>query len=418
LKSTITLSLIGLTALGLSACGGSDNGSGKPAFETKSELGQALFHDVNLSANRTQACATCHNPEHGFVDSRHNVTSHSAEGAGSVSLGDDGTSLGDRNAPTAAYAQISPTFTEGTRTRFNSQQPDYEGFIGGQFHDGRSATLADQAEGPPLNAAEMGMASEAEVSTRIQENADYVAAFESLYGATVWDDATQTYKAMADAIAAFEQTETFAPFDSKYDRSLLDAEDPDYYEYNILSKANSGKVLFFSQQFTNCATCHQLKAQGRSGETFTGYEYHNIGVPKNLDAQTASGRGADFTDPGLLDNPAVTDESERGKYKVPTLRNVAITGPYMHNGVFAELDTVMRFYDHFITGSENTLNPETGVAWRDPKVPETVALTELKDGRKMTDANVEALVCFMLTLTDARYEHLISDEDWDNCEAP
>jgi cytochrome c peroxidase len=408
---------LALACLGLVACGGDSNSKGsEPALQTKASLGEALFHDVNLSANRTQACSTCHNPEHGFVDDRHNVTSHSAEGAGAVSLGDDGTSLGDRNAPTAAYASVSPAFEKGTQTRINSKQPDYDGFIGGQFHDGRSSTLSDQAEGPPLNAAEMGMVSEADVVARLQENQRYVQAFETLYGAAIWDDATQAYKAMADAIAEFEKTDVFAPFDSKYDRSLLPAGDPNKYMYDPLSKADSGRVFFFSQQFTNCATCHQLKPQSRSGETFTGYEYHNIGVPKNLQAQQANGRGPDFTDPGLLDNPAVTEESERGKYKVPTLRNVAITGPYMHNGVFAELDTVIRFYDHFLAGSTNTLNPETGVAWRDPKVPETVSVDELNDGPKLSEAKIEALVCFMLTLTDKRYEHLISQQEWDNCE--
>ena len=262
----------------------------------------------------------------------------------------------------------------------------------------------------------MGMASEAEVATRLQENPDYVSSFEALYGADIWDDATKAYKAMADAIAAFEQTETFAPFDSKYDRSLLPEDDPNYYRYGISSKAGFGRSIFFSQQFTNCATCHQLKLQGRSGETFSSYEYHNIGVPKNLDVQRANGRGVEFTDPGLLDNPAVTDEAERGKYKVPTLRNVAITGPYMHNGVFVELDTVMRFYDHFLAGSSNAINPETGVAWRDAKVPETVSLDELDDGPRLNEPKIEALVCFMLTLTDKRYEHLISDEEWDKCE--
>jgi len=95
---------------------------------------------------------------------------------------------------------------------------------------------------------------------------------------------------------------------------------------------------------------------------------------------------------------------------VPTLRNVAVTQPYMHNGVFRELATVIKFYDHFLTASWFEVNPETGTAWRDPEVPDTVALTELQDGEKMTEAEVEAMVCFLRTLTDARYEHLIEEQ--------
>ena len=102
---------------------------------------------------------------------------------------------------------------------------------------------------------------------------------------------------------------------------------------------------------------------------------------------------------------------------MPTLRNVAVTAPYMHNGVFNELATVVKFYDHWLTGSSNSLNPETGVAWADPEISDTVNLTELQDGSLLDDDDVEVLVCFMMTLTDARYESLIPDVEWENCEA-
>ena len=98
-----------------------------------------------------------------------------------------------------------------------------------------------------------------------------------------------------------------------------------------------------------------------------------------------------------------------GKFKVPTLRNIAVTAPYMHNGVFNELTTVIQFYDHFLVGSKHTINPETGAVWANAEQPSTIAKTELKDGRKLKPAQVEQLVCFLRTLTDKRYEHLIKD---------
>ncbi|MDO6681898.1 cytochrome c peroxidase [Oceanobacter sp. 5_MG-2023] len=401
-----------LLALLLSSCGSSSDSSSL-AFESKAALGESLFNDTNLSFNRTQSCASCHDADKAFTDSREDDNGLTA----AVSLGDDDVSLGDRNAPTVLYASLSPEFQEGTRSRFNSSQSDYSGWLGGQFHDGRSSTLADQAGGPPLNPIEMGMADRASVVERLLENEDYIAAFESLYGTDVFDDTDTAYEAMTDAIATFEATDVFAPFDSKYDRSQLSSNDEDYYDYGVLSKVASGKVLFFSQQFTNCATCHQLKSQGYSGETFTGYEYHNIGVPVNTAVRLANGSDDDFIDTGLqLNNSAVTADTEAGKFKVPTLRNVAITAPYMHNGVFNELATVVKFYDHWLTGSRYTINPETGVEWAEPEISETISLTELQDGSLFDDDDVEALVCFMMTLTDARYESLISDAEWENCE--
>jgi len=417
------LAVIGLAIL-LASCGGGSSSDDSPAFSSKEALGENLFSDVNLSFNRTQSCASCHDPDKAFTDSNTNTDGSTV----AVSTGDDGVSLGDRNAPSAAYALLSPEFQNGSRTRFNSSAADYEGWMGGQFHDGRASNLAEQAGGPPLNEIEMGMADRASVVDRLLENSDYIEAFERLYGSDVFDDTDTAYEAMTDAIAAFENTETFAPFDSKYDRSLLDSDDPDYYSYGVISKVASGKTLFFSQQFTNCATCHQLKAQGRSGETFTGYEFHNIGVPVNSAVRTANGLGSDYMDTGLQTNNETVgeDAEQQGKFKTPTLRNVAVTGPYMHNGVFNDLATVLKFYDHFKTGSSFTLNPETGVEWADPEVADTFAEDEMLQARvfRTTDSDgtgesdeIEAMVCFLMTLTDARYEHLISDEEWEYCEA-
>lgn len=388
----------------LAACnGGGSSSSDSLALADKAALGESLFFDVNLSHDRTQACATCHDPDHAFIDGRLNVEGKVA----AASTGDDGISIGDRNAPTAAYAAFGPDFHTGSKTRFNSQQSDYSGFLGGQFVDGRAANLAEQAGGPPLNPLEMNMPDEASVVERLQENADYVAAFKHFYGDEIFDDVDAAYAAMTESIAAFEKTDTFASFDSRYDR-FLNGEYPEY----ILTKAAVGKALFFSQTDTNCATCHQLHANGHKQETFTSYEYHNIGVPENTALRAINGKDESFVDFGLWENSAVTDEAEKGKFKVPTLRNVAVTAPYMHNGVFRELKTVVLFYDHF-NNPENTNNPETGEAWADPEVADTVNTTELEDGDIFTDEEVEAMVCFLRSLTDARYEQLIPVDDID-----
>ncbi len=373
-----------------------------PIFNSFEALGESLFFDTNLSQDRTQACSTCHNPDRAFIDDRLDDKGEIR----AVSLGDDGISLGDRNTPSASYAMITPAFHHGSHERFNTQQPDYTGFIGGLFLDGRAlGGLLDQAKGPPLNPIEMGMSDEAAMVQRLLENPGYEVSFKALFGDNIFDDTKTAYEAMAKSIAEFEKTGVFAPFDSKYDRSLTGD-----YIYDPASKAALGKSLFFSAQFTNCASCHQLHPNSNKKETFSSYEYHNIGVPINTWVRAINGRPADFIDTGLLDNPEVNDAAEEGKYKVPSLRNVAVTEPYMHNGVFRNLETVMKFYDHFLTNSEFTLNPETGAPWRDAEVPQTVAFSELEDGRRLKGTEIDALVCFLRTLTDARYEHLIKNK--------
>lgn len=378
------------------ACGGSE--AEPPAALTEVQLGELLFHDTNLSAERTQACATCHDPAHAFVDARLGADGRTA----ATSLGADGVSRGTRNTPTAAYAAFAPRFVVGTRQRHNKQNANrlYEGPLGGQFWDGRRGGLAEQAGDPPLNPIEMGMPSADAVAARILEDPTYRDTLEALYGADILEAPGRVFSAFTEAVAAYERTETFAPFDARYDRSLRG-------EVTLSFKERAGRALFFSQ-FTNCAICHQLHENGdptvRGAETFTGYEFHNIGVPANPDVQAAP-------DLGLFETTA--DAADRGKMKTPTLRNVAVTGPYMHNGVFEDLRTTIEFYLRFVDPDAHGTNPETGAAWRAPEVPETVARDLLEVGRDLTPFEIDNMVCFLRALTDARYEHLIPEDGLD-----
>lgn len=352
----------------------------------KESLGRSLFFDENLSLKRNQSCASCHNPEAGFVDNRDNGVESMA------SLGDDGQSLGDRIAPMAAYAQYSPDF------HFNKKTKQY---VGGQFWDGRAKDLATQAAGPPLNPGEMALPNKQVALERLKENPFYVNTFTALYGASVLQDSEAAYDAMTDSIAAFERSDFFAPFDSKYDRYLAG-------EYELTAQEELGMSLFFSNNNTNCATCHVLKGEDKKGETFSNYEFHNIGVPVNTALRQRNGVAKDKVDVGLLDNPEVTDPQHAGKFKVPSLRNVALTGPYMHNGVFKELSTVMAFYDQY-NNPQRSINPESGKAWQAPEVAATVNKKDLK-ARKLSDAKIAALVAFLHTLTDKRYEKLLQQQ--------
>ena len=234
----------------------------KPKEAIKQEkiiLGQMLFFDPILSKNKTQSCATCHSINRAFSDDRDNAFKKA------VSQGDDGISFGGRNAPTAGYAMFSPKF------HFDKKEGN---FIGGQFWDGRASTLTEQAKGPILNPLEMGMPDKKSVINRLENHKVYSPIFRRIYGSKIFNNTVKAYDAIADSIAQFERSKTFAPFDSKYDRYLKG-------EYDLTPLEDLGRSIFFSPTNTNCIQCHQLRAEDAPFETFTNYRYFNIGVPQN-----------------------------------------------------------------------------------------------------------------------------------------
>ena len=131
-------------------------------------------------------------------------------------------------------------------------------------------------------------------------------------------------------------------------------------------------------------------------------------MPTNLPGRAANGVLKGKIDFGLLGHPDVNDMIEMGKFRTSGLRNVAVTGPYMHNGIFSDLRTVILFYNKYNTlEAQWQINPETGAPFGWPEVPKSLAVRELTHGPAFTDAQIDALVAFLETLTDARYEHLL-----------
>lgn len=354
-----------------------------PTLDTVEAFGHALFFDADLSLQRTQSCATCHDPDHAFVDARRDIA------AGAVSLGADGRSTGRRNTPTLTYAALTPPFHR-----------DNAGFpVGGFFLDGRAPTLGEQLGGPLLSPIEMGQPDMSSVVARVLEKASYREALARLFGTAVLDRPEAVTQALIAALTTFERSGAFSTFDSKYDRYLKGEA--------VLSRAEGlGRELFFSN-LTNCANCHLSSPQQISSrETFTNYRYHNIGVPKNT--ALPDPQGGFTADVGLLANPAIDDPAQAGRFRVPTLRNVAVTGPYMHNGVFSDLHTAVFFYGRYtLNNAVSDTNPETRQPWGSAETPATVDEDLLRQGQPIDHHRAELLVAFLRTLTDARYEHLL-----------
>lgn len=338
------------------SCGSGTGGSGEPSQSNFAGLGEKIFFDTNLSSPKGQSCASCHNPVTSFSDPNHLAVSNGAVSSRS----------GTRNAPSIMYSLFSPVFG------FNQDEGDY---VGGQFHDGSALDLEAQAKRPLFGPNEMNLKDKAELRQRINE-ASYVEEFKTLYGSEVLLDDDQTLQAVANAISAFENSHQFRPFSSKYDLSLQQ-------QATLTEQEKRGFQLFVAPNKGNCAACHPVTNSdgGELRALFTDFTYDNVGAPKNSDIKYS---GVDI---GLMQSTG--RPSDIGRFKVPSLRNVAVTAPYFHNGVFKTLKEVVHFY--------NQRDIDPGI--RKPEVPGNMNIIELGN-LGLTSDEEDDIVAFLQTLTD------------------
>ena len=319
------------------------------------QLGKIMYQDKDFSLNATQSCQTCHHRVAGFADPTNSRDPYYTV----VSLGDDGVSVGGRNAPTAAYAGYSPIL----------QQDETDAYFGGMFWDGRATgwtlddPLAEQAQGPPLNPVEMNMPSKDAVVQAVRDST-YTNLFIKVFGEGSLDGVDLAYNYIARAIAAYERSNELQSFSSRFDQGEL------------TEKEKNGMALFER----NCAKCHSMTDITGKGPLFTDYSYDNIGVPVN---------------PLLANNPVdlglggfLGEEAQDGKFKVPTLRNIALTAPYGHNGYFPTLKEIVSF--------KNTRDDDN---WQIPEVLDNLNTLDIGD-LGLTDPEVDDIVAFLMTLTD------------------
>jgi cytochrome c peroxidase len=269
---------------------------------------------------------------------------------------------GFRNTPSLMYASFTPPFSMG------------DGPVGGFFRDGRASSLATQAQQPFTTPFEMANKDASEVVGRLRQSSATLQAFIAAYGEGALDDPQIALRDMGLALAAFETEDAqFHPFTSKFDYWLQG-------RAQLTAREQTGLELFNNPGKGNCTACHPSQAQGYSSHAlFTDFTYDNIGVPRNwsIPANTVAAvspiSGAPLTtivtpvnvpadaeytyyDLGLCGpfGPAGDDVNPRpnlsattslcGLFKVPTLRNVALTSPYFHNGVFSTLHQVVEWY--------------------------------------------------------------------------
>lgn len=287
----------------------------------KVALGRKIFFDKNLSNPIGQSCSSCHAPETAFSDLNHNAVSPGAV---------DGL-FGNRNAPTISYAMYTPSF---------HYSADDSGYAGGLFLDGRANTLEIQAQKPFLNPLEMNN-TDAQMLVNKVKAASYYGQYQQLYGDIT--DVTAAFNNIADALAAFERSAEVNPFSSKYDYYLKG-------QATLTAEEQRGLILFQDTLRAQCANCHLTSADPTSGMIlFTDHTYNSDGVPKNPNnpyytiSSAFNPQGMSYRDLGL--GAILNDRAHDGEFKVPTLRNIALTAPYFHNGVFNTLEDVVHFYN-------------------------------------------------------------------------
>ncbi len=349
--------------------GRSDNSADSSALTPQQLLGKQLFFDIRLSEPVGQACASCHHPDAGFALPPQRPLLAVSPGANPVLFG-------NRNTPTIRYAAYIPAL------HYDKKEQVY---VGGLFLDGRKNSLELQATGPLFNPVEMALPNKAALLARLKE-AGYEKIFRKVYGETAMINEQHTVSQLTLALAAYQRSKELSPFSSKYDAYLQG-------KAELSAQEKRGLDLFNAEDKGNCAACHPSeKSETGQPPLFTDFTYDNLGVPANpqnpfyKQSSEVNPDGENYVDTGL--GAIVNDKLQNGKFRVPTLRNIALTAPYMHNGVFETLEEVVDFY-----------NTRDTKKWPKPEVAENVNKDELGD-LKLTKQEVEDLVAFMKTLTD------------------
>ena len=344
-----------------------------PPAMTAAQLGALVFADRSLSQPPGQSCADCHAPSAAFRD---------PESDHSTSAGAVAGRFGPRNAPTALYAAFIPPLSRAADGRWR----------GGLFWDGRASSLEAQAGGPLLGPLEMNNPDKAHVVAAVRA-ASYAPDFLERYGPHALDDPDTGFARITEALAAYERTPALAPFSSKYDHYLAGTA-------TLTDAEQRGLAIFEDPARGDCASCHPSRP-GPDGAPplFTTFGYANLGIPRYGNSMflrqppALNPAGAHYVDHGLM--TTVGEASADGAFRIPTLRDVAVTPPYGHNGYFENLPYLLDFLNTRDVGSPD---PAVG-AWAPPEVAANVDAHVGHLGLSAQD--LDDLAAFLGTLTDA-----------------
>ena len=337
-------------------------------------LGRLLFFDPILSGEKDVACGTCHHPDFAFADGRQFGAGVSGVGLGPDRVLSVSAVTGD---PIPAEARSTPTIFNTAFAADGEGQPSH---LAPMFWDGRAVGLEGQATMPVPSRTEMrgdafaGSDEEAAAVTldsiiaRLRGIPEYVAQFRSAFpdeaAQTVGDAAVIDNSTLARAIAAYERE--LVTRNAPFDRFVAGDDGA------LTAQQREGLESFFTT--AKCFICHR-------GPMFSNFQFMVTGVPR-------AGPGGSVLpgdDTGREEHTG--RPSDRYRFRVPTLRNVALTAPYMHDGVFATLDEVLRFYSEGTPRHDRVTNDDLEVVMQQPL--------------GLTQSEVASIIAFLESLTDA-----------------
>lgn len=352
------------------------------------ELGRAVFFDRTLSEPPGTSCASCHDPDRAFASSNGSSLG--------VPRGSRPGHFARRATPSLLYLKFVPRF------RFAQEADDPQSApVGGLFWDGRVDTIAELARQPLLNPDEMNGQGGALVAQKI-EAGPYAAAFQSAFPGAL-DDPDAALAAVGAALEAFLTTDAMAPFSSKFDDVVRG-------QASFTPLEEQGLRSFKDDTKGACAQCHLLDDTAREPQRslFTDYGFDAVAPPKN-------GRVPPSTKPDLglcerQDRVTPTNDAMFCvNFRTPSLRNVAVRPSFMHNGAFTNLRDVVAFY------ASRTTDPRrwyrSGALFdsvpkeyrRQVNVGSPPYNRRQGDPPALNDAEIDAIVAFLRTLTDKQY---------------
>ena len=364
-----------------------------PASPSRIALGKAIFFDSTLSEPHGTSCASCHAPSRAFSGNHGSSIG--------VPRGSRPKHFARRNAPSVLYVRYVPRFY------FHLGDDDVQPSpIGGFFWDGRADSIAELVKEPLLNPDEMNNRDLAQIAQKIV-SARYASDFRREFG-DVFGDPSGTVMALGQAIEAFLTSDEMAPFTSKYDAYVRG-------DAKLTALEARGLKLFKDPDKGSCISCHRFydTSKNPARSLFTDFGYDAVAAPRN--PKIPANTDARHFDLGLCERQdKVTPSSDEMwcvSFRTPSLRNVAVRESFMHNGAFKKLRDAVAFYATRATDPMHWY--KSGVKFDD--VPEKfrhqVNVNSVPYNRRqgdepaLTDADVDAIVAFLGTLTDAAYRN-------------
>jgi cytochrome c peroxidase len=368
-----------------------------PPLTAREKVGQSIFLDTALSDPPGTSCASCHDPDTAF-------SGNNGSDSG-VARGSRPGHFARRNAPSVLYMKYVPPF------HFALEDDDdvAESPFGGLTWSGRADTVAQFARLPLFDADEMNNASEAEIARKLRAGSYAADLAREFPGAL--ETPAAAMKAFGEALQAFLTSETMSPFTSKFDDYLRG-------KVQLSPLEMKGLAAFENRAKGACKSCHMMYEHSNRPESslFTNYSYDAVGAPRNRAAAANADRkrfDLGLCQRGQKGAPS-SDPKWCGAFRIPSLRNVAVRRRFMHNGAFSTLRQVVAFY------ATRSTNPGLwyphGAQFDDLPGPyrgnvNTVSFPYNRregDPPAMDDADIDAIVAFLQTLTDEPYRSRIA----------